>query len=87
MSQWFLSYDGQQQGPFDLAQAQALARRNPSGHCWRQGFGEWLPIRQVSELNHGGGRYGRAAAPPPRAAPMKSTLKSSGPRCSLWKWS
>ena len=51
MAQWYLSYEGKQQGPFDLAQAQAMARSNPDGYCWREGFAEWLPISQVGELN------------------------------------
>lgn len=62
MSQWYLSYDGEQSGPFDIAQAQARARSNPDGYCWREGFAEWLPIRQVADLS----RPGRpSAAPPP----------------------
>ncbi|MBN2329668.1 MAG: DUF4339 domain-containing protein, partial [Candidatus Omnitrophica bacterium] len=65
MSQWFLSYDGQQSGPFELAQAAEKARANPDGYAWREGFAEWVPISQVAELSQ------RAAptAPPPAAAP------------------
>jgi uncharacterized protein (TIGR00266 family) len=61
MSQWFLSYDGQQQGPMDLRAAQAQARLNPNGFAWRQGFSEWLPIAKVLDLT--------SAAPLP-ATPM-----------------
>jgi len=51
MSQWYLSYDGKQQGPVNKTEAVRLASINPNGHCWRQGFAEWVPIRDVAELN------------------------------------
>jgi uncharacterized protein (TIGR00266 family) len=54
MSQWYLSYDGNQVGPLDKAQAMAKAQKNPNGHAWREGFAEWLPISQVAELSSSG---------------------------------
>ena len=51
MSQWYLSYDGNQIGPFDKEQAIAHAQKNPNGHVWREGFAEWLPISQIDELS------------------------------------
>ena len=51
MSQWYLSYDGNQIGPMDKAQAMAKAQKNPNGHAWREGFAEWLPISQIAELS------------------------------------
>lgn len=50
MHQWYLSYDGQTQGPLDESTARQIADANSDGHCWRQGFAEWLPIRHVEEL-------------------------------------
>ncbi|MEJ2154847.1 MAG: TIGR00266 family protein [Desulfobacteraceae bacterium] len=50
MPQWYLSYDGNQTGPFDTSQAIAQARKNPDGFAWRDGFAEWLPIAQIAEL-------------------------------------
>jgi uncharacterized protein (TIGR00266 family) len=50
MHQWYLSYNGQQIGPLDHAAAVAQAAKNPNGHCWRQGFAEWLPIAACAEL-------------------------------------
>lgn len=64
MAQWYLSYDGNQVGPMDHAQAVARARSNPNGFAWREGFAEWLPIPQVEELASSGSP---APAPPPRA--------------------
>jgi uncharacterized protein (TIGR00266 family) len=51
MSQWFLSYNGQSSGPFDTATARAKARENRGGHCWREGFAQWVPIADVAELS------------------------------------
>ncbi len=51
MTQWFLSYDGNQIGPLDQTQAAGHARSNPKGFAWREGWAEWLPINAVSELN------------------------------------
>jgi uncharacterized protein (TIGR00266 family) len=50
MHQWFISVNGQQQGPFDQATAAMTARANPGAYCWRQGFQNWLPVGQVAEL-------------------------------------
>lgn len=63
MSQWYLSYDGSQIGPFDLAAASVKARANPNGYAWREGFAEWVPIPQVSELTQAPSAGG--AQPPP----------------------
>lgn len=51
MSQWYLSYNGQQEGPFDLAQAQARVQMNADGFAWREGYPQWLPISQITELS------------------------------------
>lgn len=50
MHQWYLSYDGKQIGPLDIAAARAHCAQNRNGLCWRQGYAEWLPISQSSEL-------------------------------------
>lgn len=65
MSQWFLSYEGQQIGPLDLAQAMAKANAKPEGYAWREGYAEWLPISQVAELR----QSTAPTAPPPKIAP------------------
>ena len=33
MSQWYLSYDGNQVGPLDKSRAMAEAQKNPNGHA------------------------------------------------------
>jgi uncharacterized protein (TIGR00266 family) len=69
MSQWYLSFDGQQVGPLEHEQALAKAAKNPEGFAWRAGFAEWMPIRQVAELTAvapGGGST--PPVPRPRSA-------------------
>ncbi|MDX1656381.1 MAG: TIGR00266 family protein [Candidatus Competibacteraceae bacterium] len=50
MSQWYLSYDGQQFGPMDLEQARARAAADPRGYAWREGMADWQPIGQTTQL-------------------------------------
>ena len=69
MAQWYLSYDGNQLGPFDHAQAVAQVQKNPNGHAWREGFAEWLPINQLGELSPG---TMPVPEPPPAASGRKA---------------
>ncbi|NCD25340.1 MAG: TIGR00266 family protein [Deltaproteobacteria bacterium] len=62
MTQWYLSFDGQQEGPFDLTQAQTRARMNPGGFAWREGFAQWVPIAHIAELSQ---TAPAVMAPPP----------------------
>jgi len=50
MPQWYLSYNGNQHGPFDLARAFDLARNDSNGFAWREDFAEWQPIATIREL-------------------------------------
>jgi uncharacterized protein (TIGR00266 family) len=68
MSQWYLSYGGDSLGPFDIEQAVAQARKDPSGYAWRDGFVEWLPIRQLGEL----APQAVVPTPPPSGASRRS---------------
>jgi uncharacterized protein (TIGR00266 family) len=69
MAQWYLSYNNQQIGPLDDAQAVAKAAANPNGHAWREGFSEWLPISRVAELRSGSAPV---VAPPAPVRPSGS---------------
>jgi len=69
MTQWYFSYDGNQLGPFDSAQALLQAGKNPNGHAWRDGFDQWLPINRIPELTRPAPRM--PSAPP--AAPIRKT--------------
>jgi len=68
VTQWYLSYDGQQSGPMNLEQARNKASANPDGHAWREGFTGWLPIMDVAEL-----RRPAPAAPLPDRAPSAAS--------------
>jgi len=75
MAQWYLSYNGQSYGPMDDAQARTQAAANPSGHAWREGFAQWLPIAEVGELAADGPLQpaaGQPAAMQAAAAPQRS---------------
>lgn len=69
MAQWYFSYDGQQVGPFDDVQARSQAASRPGGHCWREGFTEWLPIAEVAELAAAGAVAATGAPAPPGRSP------------------
>ncbi|MDO1530223.1 TIGR00266 family protein [Fulvimonas sp. R45] len=67
MAQWFFSYGKDQRiGPLDDAAARAQARSRPDGYCWREGFAEWIPVRDATEL--GGGPM---STPPPVPASLR----------------
>jgi predicted Zn finger-like uncharacterized protein len=62
---WFVSFDGEQEGPLPLARALDRVRaERPRGrecYCWRAGFFVWLPVEEVAEF---AASLGRAAPPP-----------------------
>ncbi len=64
MSQWYFfdTQTKQRTGPFDEAVAIGIAQSNPAYLCWREGMGEWRPVREVGEFN-------AASIPPPPNAP------------------
>ena len=78
MHQWFLSYNGQQIGPLDHASAVAQARQNSNGHCWRQGFSEWMPIAACTELAAASGTAMSAPPPPTRRSADEIDYKIYG---------
>ena len=52
-AEWYVSEDGEQFGPFGLAQArQWVQTRGPDSelYCWSEGFDDWLPIDKVSHF-------------------------------------
>ncbi|MCB2167964.1 MAG: TIGR00266 family protein [Deltaproteobacteria bacterium] len=72
MSQWYLSYDGQQTGPMDQSQAAVQAQANPDGYAWREGFTDWVPIAKIAELSSTSLAMTDTLSPPP--------MKARGPR-------
>ena len=50
---WYLSFDGEQEGPSSLAHALDRLRKHGKDvevHAWRPGFLVWLPVEEVPEL-------------------------------------
>ncbi|MGD9582543.1 MAG: AIM24 family protein [Lysobacterales bacterium] len=50
MTDWYLSYNGQQIGPLSHQQARQQVLANANGHGWRAGMAGWLPIAEIAEL-------------------------------------
>lgn len=65
MAMWYLSYEGNQIGPMDEAEAGAQARQNPNGYAWKEGFGSWVPIAEIAELRRPPLEGGAPMPPPP----------------------
>jgi uncharacterized protein (TIGR00266 family) len=72
MHQWFFSYGGNQVGPLDSAAAAAQAAKNPNGHCWREGFAEWMPIKSCVELQSQTAAGGNHMPPPVKNITQRS---------------
>ena len=53
--EWYVSMDGNQEGPFSLAVAQRWVSTKPFDaelHCWSEGFDDWLPVDKVSHFRN-----------------------------------
>lgn len=70
---WYLNYDGKQIGPLDENQAKGYVKDNPNGFAWREGFAEWVPIKNLAELAQVSSTL---HAPPPMSV-SSSTLRAS----------
>ena len=84
--EWYVSIDGEQQGPFALPDAQRWVAGKPHDadlHCWSEGFDDWLPVDKVSHF-----RGSRAKAPPraatavPPPMPRAATAAGVAPRAA-----
>lgn len=75
--EWYVSFDGEQEGPLPLARALDRVRHErPRGkecYCWRGGFFVWLPVEDVPEF-----APALVKAPPP--VPAKPATRSTGPQ-------
>jgi uncharacterized protein (TIGR00266 family) len=72
-TEWFLEYDnGKTVGPISTVEAKRYAKDDNSGFAWKEGFSDWKPIKDISELqprtNSLYGRGGRVPTPPPSRA-------------------
>ncbi len=51
-AEWYLSKDGEQEGPFDLQAARAWVQEKAVDelYCWSEGYDDWLPTDKVSHF-------------------------------------
>lgn len=82
--EWYVSRDGEQQGPFGLRAAQAWVAQQPYDaelYCWCEGFDDWLPVDRIGHFRGLRARPQPPAVPAvaaPAAAPAPSRV-ASGP--------
>lgn len=66
--EWYVSIDGDQEGPYSLAEAQRWISSKAFDadlHCWSEGFDDWLPVDKVSHFRGLRKKPAPPAAPPP----------------------
>lgn len=76
--EWYVSMDGQQEGPFTLADAQRWVAGKPYEaelYCWSEGFDDWLPVDKVSHF-----RNLRKRPEPRRSPTMPPPIPKVAPR-------
>ena len=82
--EWYVSIDGDQSGPFSLAEAQRWVAGKPYDaelHCWSEGFDDWLAVDKVSHFRGLRKKPAPAPAPPPlpRVSPRLQPVPASPP--------
>lgn len=79
--EWYVSRDGEQQGPFGLHNAQAWVSQQPYEaelYCWCEGFDDWLPVDRIAHF-----RGLRSRPLPAAAASAAARAPLSGPLPAL----
>ncbi|MEZ4359504.1 MAG: GYF domain-containing protein [Kofleriaceae bacterium] len=74
--EWYVSRDGDQQGPFGLANAKAWVSQQPYDaelYCWCEGFDDWLPVDRIAHFR------GLRPRPAPPAVPLAAPSAASAP--------
>lgn len=84
VEEWFVSFDGEQEGPLSVARAkERIGNEHPKGRecfAWKAGFFVWLPVEEIPELRDaaagksakGGNGKGAAAAVAAAANPVST---------------
>lgn len=49
-AEWFVLLNGNQAGPYSVAQLKRMEEITPDTLAWRKGMIKWLPIREIPEL-------------------------------------
>lgn len=47
---WFIKFEGIEEGPYSIQDLKYDRRITPDTLVWREGFTQWVPIRNVPEL-------------------------------------
>jgi predicted Zn finger-like uncharacterized protein len=77
--EWYVSIDGNQEGPFSLGDAQKWVGSKAFEaelHCWSEGFDDWLPVDKVSHFR---GLRKKPAPPPPLPRAATVPARSNTP--------
>jgi predicted Zn finger-like uncharacterized protein len=91
---WYVSFDGEQEGPFTLGHALERVRieraLGKEAHGWRPGFFVWLPVDEIPEFAEGLAAKTAPVAPrpqqPPRrdpTGPKPAVSNASGPKPAI----
>ncbi len=79
--EWHIAVDGDQMGPYETAQMlemMAANQINEETYVWRDGYDDWLPLSDVSELQAAGAPAPVQAPAPAAASPGSPFAISSG---------
>lgn len=74
-AEWYLSIDGEQEGPFSLKEARVWVQEKSADdelHCWSEGYDDWLPTDKVSHFRSL--RRAPSSPPPSRPAPSQDEI-------------
>jgi predicted Zn finger-like uncharacterized protein len=74
--EWYVSIDGEQQGPFNLTAAQKWIGTQPHDadlYCWSEGFDDWLPVDKVSHFRN---LRKKPMAPTPPPLPRVASVRT-----------
>jgi predicted Zn finger-like uncharacterized protein len=75
--EWYVSLDGNQEGPYSLAEAQAWIagkKHDDDLFCWSEGFDDWLPVDKVGHFR--GLRKAPAPTKPKPPVPGKAVPRA-----------
>jgi hypothetical protein len=88
---WFIIIAGNKEGPFSFLDLKKDDRISPDTLAWRQGFPDWLPIRDIKELEDLFKEEPPVAAPEEEEQTSPATLQDDevmalkkDPYFSLW---
>ncbi len=74
MTQWYFFINNQERGPYATQDTEVVIRENPTAYCWREGFDDWRPVHEVTEIRRMK-KDGVTPFPPPPNRPPKPTQR------------